>query len=577
MHAAELQSIPPAAITLPELRADSFAFVDKTRCIETLEKTGERFVLFVRPRRFGKSLFASTLEAYYDEFAASSFEKTFRGTYISEHKTPLASQLRVLWLDFSGLCSATDLAAGFVQSLVSQLIPFFDKYPHARQNEVLQASFASPALLMDRFFSLLGQDCHQKLYLLIDECDQFANELFASDSPQAARIASARQLLNDFYSSIQAASQGPVARVFITGVTCLALDSASSGHSFITNVSAAPKFAGLAGFTEAELRSLIPQVLDPANCPLSSNDIVARLKARYEGYRFSPDSDEIVFNPSMCLHYLAFWNDCGAEPLSLTDPRFSQDLSKLEHLFCRGSTAFVRQVTEQALRGEALKLPAGRLEPLHLNARLELDESGLLSALFYFGYLTFSPNDRCSLVVPNRAIGIQFFEYFLKHVIRSNRWHWEPSAFQSAFEALGDGAPEPLFRLITSRFDEAPCLHEGLHLGETSFLSLLHGACLLSGRFTSKTEVEVRGPEKGYIDLLLQPSSPEAAKNAFLVELKYFTKSDASDAAVSKALEEALEQTRRYALGENIRCIPHLKRVAAVFAGTRMKAFKVED
>ncbi len=577
MHAAELQSIPPAAITLPELRADSFAFVDKTRCIETLERTGERFVLFVRPRRFGKSLFASALEAYYDEFAASSFEKTFRDTYISEHKTPLASQLRVLWLDFSGLCSATDLAAGFVQSLVSQLIPFFDKYPHARQNEVLQASFASPALLMDRFFSLLGQDCHQKLYLLIDECDQFANELFASDSPQAARIASARQLLNDFYSSIQVASQGPVARAFITGVTCLALDSATSGHSFITNNSAAPEFAGLAGFTEAELRSLIPQVLDPANCPLSSNDIVARLKARYEGYRFSPDSDEIVFNPSMCLHYLAFWNDCGAEPLSLTDPRFSQDLSRLEHLFRRGEAVIVQQVTEQALRGEALKLPAGRLEPLHLNARLELDESGLLSALFYFGYLTFSPNDRCSLVVPNRAIGIQFFEYFLKHVIRSNRWHWEPSAFQSAFEALGDGAPEPLFRLITSRFDEAPCLHEGLHLGETSFLSLLHGACLLSGRFTSKTEVEVRGPEKGYIDLLLQPSSPKAAKNAFLVELKYFTKSDASDAAVSKALEEALEQTRRYALGENIRCIPHLKRVAAVFAGTRMKAFKVED
>ena len=87
----------------------------------------------------------------------------------------------------------------------------------------------------------------------------------------------------------------------------------------------------------------------------------------------------------------------------------------------------------------------------------------------------------------------------------------------------------------------------------------------------------MRGPEKGYIDLLLQPSHPAAAKNAFLIELKYFTKSDASNEAVAHALAEARAQTQRYAEGENIRGISHLKRVAAVFAGTRMKAFKVED
>ncbi len=574
---AALKSIPPAAITFQALRADSYAFVDKTRYIEVLEKTRERFPFIVRPRRFGKTLFTSTLEAYYDKIAADDFETTFRGTYIFNHKTPLANQFYVLVLDFSGLSSAENLKKGLVQTLVSQLIPFFDKYPHPRQDEVLQGDFESPALLMERFFSILGPDCHQKLYVIIDEYDQFANDILSFDLSLFKALTSAKGLLKDFYSKIKSATRGPVSRVFITGVTSISLDSMTSGFSIAKNFSNSPAFAGLVGFTEFELRSLIPQILDPAKFTGSLDDVVCRLKTWYNGYRFSAYSQETVFNSSMCFYYLDALNQLGQEPNSLMDPHFSQDLSKIEGLLNLSDAPFVRQVTEHALRGEAIAFPSGELQTLNLNDRQKFDEAGVLSALFYFGYLTFSPNDSCSLVVPNRAIRIQFFEYFLKHFLRTKRWRWEPKEFQSAFDAIGDGNPEPLFRLITERFDADAGIHEGLHLGETSFQALLYCACLLSGRFTIQTEVEVRGPEKGYVDLLLKPVQPDAAKNAFLIELKYFTKSDASDTAVSKALEEAWEQTHRYAQGENICGIPHLKRVAAVFAGTRMKAFKVTD
>ncbi len=574
---AELKSIPPAAITFQELRADSYAFVDKTRYIEVLEKTRERFPFIVRPRRFGKTFFTSTLEAYYDKIAAPNFEATFRGTYIFDHKTPLANQFHVLVLDFSGLSSAENLKNGFVQTLVSQLIPFFDKYPHPRQAEVLHGAFESPALLMERFFSILGPDYHQKLYLIIDEYDQFANEILSFDLSLFKALTSAKGMLKDFYSKIKSATRGPVSRVFITGVTSISLDSMTSGFSIAKNFSNSPAFAGLVGFTESELRTLIPQILDASRFPGSLDDVVAQMKTWYNGYRFSAYSRETVFNSSMCFYYLDALNQLGQEPNSLMDPHVSQDLSKIEGLLNLGEAHFVRQVTERALRGEAIDFPAGELQTLNLNDRQKFDEAGVLSALFYFGYLTFSPNDSCSLVVPNRAIRIQFFEYFLKHFLRTRRWRWEPKEFRSVFEAIGSGDPEPLFRLITERFDADAGIHEGLHLGETSFQSLLYGVCLLSGRFTIKTEVEVRGPEKGYIDLLLLPTRPDAARNAFLIELKYFTKPAASDEAVAKALDEARAQTLRYAQGENIRDIPDLKRVAAVFAGTRMKAFKVED
>ena len=129
----KLKKNPYGKSEFSTLRQGNYAYVDKTRYIELLEEFADDHPFILRPRRFGKSLFTLTLEAYYDEYYADEFEKNFAGTYISEHKTPLASAFRVIHFDFSGFSSSPDLSFSFKGSVKRSIEGYFSRYPHPRQ------------------------------------------------------------------------------------------------------------------------------------------------------------------------------------------------------------------------------------------------------------------------------------------------------------------------------------------------------------------------------------------------------------------------------------------------------------
>lgn len=570
-----LKKNPLGLADFRDLLRDDYAYADKTRFIEAIDKINFPFI--VRPRRFGKSMFTTMLQAYYDKAATDEFDSNFAGTYIAQHKTASANQFYVLRLVFSGLGSADHLEEVFQQSLVSQLSDFFETYPHPRQAEILYGQFASPAVLIERFFAVLGTAYRKKIYLIIDEYDQFANVVLSQNVEQFRRMTSAKGFLKDFYAKIKEATSGPVARIFITGVTSISLDSMTSGFSIVKNVTTRSGFASLFGFTEAELRDLIPQLIDLKRYGHPLEEVFARMKEWYNGYRFSRESLETVFNASMCLYYLDYIGDENREPAEMLDPAFSQDLTKITGILSLGDGALVRRIVEKALKREPIVFGNGTLKLLNLNDHAEFSEEELLSAMFYLGYLTYADTQEPALIVPNRAVSIQFFEYYLKSVLKADRYNFDAARFGEAFSALALGDPRPFFEVVCHRFSEESGLHTHLHLSESDFQTLVQAAFLFTSRYRVQREVEVAGSHPGYIDLLVTPTDTCSRDAAYLIELKFLRKKDASDARIEETLRKARTQAARYAESAAVSDIANLKRVSVVFVGTRLQALSVDD
>ena len=196
--------------------------------------------------------------------------------------------------------------------------------------------------------------------------------------------------------------------------------------------------------------------------------------------------------------------------------------------------------------------------------------------MFYFGFLTYGPGPERVLVVPNRAVSIQFFEFFLKHILQTKDYGFVATEFIEALRALTAGDPKPLFEVTCSRFQMASGLHSHAHLKESDFQTLLIGALNFTNAYTVTSEVEVRGEEKGYIDILATPSAESRAETSYLIEVKYLAPKAATDKAKAAAISQAWEQLHRYEKADNVRRLPKLTRIAALFVGLRLATLEIE-
>lgn len=574
-QAKSLKKLPYGKVSFSAIRQGNYAYVDKTRYIEVLEEFGEDNLFIVRPRRFGKTLFTSTLEAYYDEFMAKDFEKNFAGTYIGEHKTPLASSLRTIHFDFSGISLSEHVEKEFMQKVREAIEEYFSKYPHPRQDEILNKEYLSASSLVGTFFSNMAVEFDQKIYVIIDEYDQFANEILSSDVNRFKEMTSKEGYYKAFFTRVKEATRKAVARVFMTGVSSFSLDSFTSGFNIATNITTHPSFAGMFGFNETELGDLIKQTVDLKVCNLTLEEVLSDMKEWYNGYRFSARSSETVFNSTMCLYYLRSLKTTASKPNTLLDSNLGQDLGKIEGILSLGDFDFVKKILEKALNRSPIDFQP---EPsdLNLNREEDLDEDAVLSALFYMGFLTFDEKEEDALVIPNRAIQEQFFTYFLKHIMKTKHFRIAAKGLRATLPSMLAGDPEPFLRFICNRFDEASGLHAHSNVRESDFRTLLLNAFLYTDIYKVQNEVEVRGSSKGYADLLVIPKDKSEKNTAYLIEIKQL-KCGAKEKAIEDKVREAREQLERYEAGENTHCIPNLKKLICVFVGMKLQVLDVYD
>ena len=567
-----LKMAPYGEANFSILRANNLAYVDKTEFIAELESFANRFPFIVRPRRFGKTLFTQTLQAYYDIAAAKDFERNFAGTYIGEHKTPLANTFRVIHFDFSGI-SPQNFESDFADQVLSGFFDFCLRYPFKSGESLLREKFDSAHRLLTAFVREYEATFREPIYLIIDEYDQGANEVLASSLKSFQALTKSGGALKTFYERLkQIATKGTIGRIFITGVTTIQLDSMTFGFSLAKNFTTNARFTTMFGFTERELRNLISQLVDLKQYGKSLDEVLIRMKEWYNGYCFNPDMQETVFNSSMCLNYLSSIAETGREPRSMLDPSVANSLDKIEAVLSLGDSEFVRDIVSRALNNRPIPFE-GDLKVLNLNTQEFLDEQNLLSALFYMGFLTFAPNDWKTLTVPNRAIGIQFFEYYFKNILNAPRYTFDAEEFSLAYKALTEGNPKLWLDLADRRLAQTSGVHMAVHVNEAAFQMMLSSTLWASGEYGGQLEIESRGENSGFIDLLLTPKH-DTSLPSYVIEVKHL-KSDATDEAVQKALAEAKKQAERYAQGEAVKRISNLKRLALVYKGLRLSAFEI--
>ena len=259
----QIYTNPYGVSSFEEFNKLNRAYVDKTEFINVIDKLDSPYPVLLRPRRFGKTTFVKMLLCFYDISYKDKYDEIFKGTKIHEMNLPSHNTYHVIKFDFSGVSgdNAKDLIVNFNQKLSVGINDFQIRYPDFEFSN--DYTGRDPANFIDEFFKTFARDSKSKsLYILIDEYDNFANDVLSNDRDLFKTITQSNGFLKDFYKTIKTFTNTVVAKTFITGVSSVSLDSLTSGFNIAKNVTCHPKLNEFAGFTKDELIGLIEKLVE---------------------------------------------------------------------------------------------------------------------------------------------------------------------------------------------------------------------------------------------------------------------------------------------------------------------------
>ena len=366
---------------------NGYFYQDRTNLIPTLESAGEQLI-FIRPRRFGKSLLLSMLGYYYDVNYAQEFETLFGSLAIGKEPTSSHNQYLIMKWDFSLIKSTgdiDDIEQAIHQHINDRINSFAHIYKDFLDCEVVIHPNNAISSLESLFLTL--HNCRYKTYLLIDEYDNFANEVLTSRNTEYKALLHGEGLLKTVFKAVKAAASGQgLDRVFITGVSPVVLSDMTSGYNVATSIYLEPKFNELCGFTEIELNEILHNLsLDSEQKSHALN----LMRTFYNGYRFSSKSEISVYNPTLTLYFLKQLQENGTYPEFMLDENLSMDRNKLVYI---SKLPHGEEVLIKALSGgDSVVIPqlARRFGVEDMLTAVK-DETFMVSLMYYFGILTFA-------------------------------------------------------------------------------------------------------------------------------------------------------------------------------------------
>ena len=323
------------------MRTKGHYYVDRTSFIAEQESLGNRNLLFARPRRFGKSLWISTLHHYYDVRFKDQFEMLFGDLYIGKNPTPNQNNYVVLRLQFSGIDVSTDERAyvGFRNNVETSIRDCMSSYPTYYSKDEIEKieRLSSPESMIQTFFSLhKSKQIPYKIYTLIDEYDHFANELFTLDVERFQNIVSRTGFVRKTYELIKnAMGEGVIDRNFMTGVAPLTVDAMTSGFNTVSHLALDIGFHDLMGFRKAEVEDILRSIgALEANMP----SLILDLTDWYDGYLFNDDATERLYNSDMVMYFAAYYERFQTYPKKMLDTNIASDYTKVRKVFMTNST-----------------------------------------------------------------------------------------------------------------------------------------------------------------------------------------------------------------------------------------------
>ena len=542
-------------------RAENGYFVDRTALIRELEKTS--YAMFLRPRRFGKSLLCSILQCYYDIDYAGRFEEFFGGLDIG--REPTAERGKYLFIDFNftGVEKRIDRVQDSFNEYCSERLDVFVERQAGRLPEGTTAAVLAKRTCHEKFNTLTMRlkGSGLALYITIDEYDNFTNTILAESRESYEALCHGDGFFKQFFNELKLATTGtdaPVTRLFVTGVTPVTMDDVTSGFNIASNISLNPAFAAFTGFTHGDVCAMLAYYRAHAGFAFDEEAVFETMRRWYDNYCFSPETGPDgkepprVANPTLVLYYMQYFLQNHKPQPELVDRNLRTDYMKIRHIITEG-----RRINGNFHRLEDLLARLGATATLRDS--FQAKELGVadnfVSFLFYNGLVTVTGErmGRSALGIPNLTVG-EFLHDFVPKAYQDLNGI-DPRLFDVAnamtdFAETGDWrAPLETAASVVSRYWKVRDAVEGERVVQTALCALLYVG---HGPYIVRHERESAG---GFVDIAFEPQLarwPEIG-HAALVELKYLKASDdASPAALAKIRDAAAAQLARYAADHDL-------------------------
>ena len=403
-------TIPYAVANYADLRDRGFYYVDKTDYIPRLEAYNAP--VFLRPRRFGKSLLVSTLAHYYDRTLAHRFEDLFGGTYIGSHPTPEHNRYMIIRYDFSAMVMADNMEGleqnfnilnrGPVEIMVTHNRDLFGDFQFSTRENATQ--------MLEEVLAYARAHDLPPVYILIDEYDNFTNQLLTSyNDPLYEKVTTADSFLRTFFKVIKKGiGEGSIRTCFCTGVLPVTMDDLTSGYNIAEILTLHPDFINMLGFTHAEADTYLRYVLDKYTGSQERYDEIWQLIVNnYDGYRFSPKGEKL-FNATILTYFLKnFATRHGEVPEEMIDENLRTDIGWLRRLTL--SLENSKAMLDALVIDNGLYYNVADLSS-KFNKQKFFDKNFYPVSLFYLGMTTLFNDYR--MMLPNLTMRSIYMDYY---------------------------------------------------------------------------------------------------------------------------------------------------------------------
>lgn len=567
----QVKQVPYGVADFATVIEQNLYYVDKTMFIPELEKQ-PRNLFFIRPRRFGKSIFLSMLYSYYDCTQSHKFQSLFGNLWIGQHPTPLQGKYQVLFLDFSQITGNIDkLETKFNSYLSINLDAFvrqYSEYYQAEMEEILaQEDFEEKMELI--FKAAKAHQYH--LYLIIDEYDNFTNVIL---NERGENVYHAITHADGFYRDVFKKFKGNFERIFMMGVSPVTLDDVTSGFNIGWNISIKPEFDEMLGFSTTDVVEMFTYYKEHGSIPADSDidAIVNDMKPWYDNYCFAKQAlknKTRMFNCDMVLYYLRNYMDAGCPPEEMIDPNTRTDYGKMKKLLQFDKLdgerkGIIRKIAEEEQivtqlyeSFSAYQIPKAEIFP---------------SLLFYYGMLTIKGTRGSKLIlgIPNNNVRKQYYGY-LEEEYQAKAYVDVNQLTDYYYDMAYDGKWEEGLRFMADAYAKVSSVRDGIE-AERNLQGFFMAYLNLNDYYITAPELELN---HGYCDFFLLPDLTHyASQHSYILELKVLSKKDFSAIVegeftedgkpmtkAEKQWREALDQIHRYA---------EAPRVEALRQGTKL-------
>ena len=559
-----MQKLSNGVTNYEDLIRENRLYVDKTMYIEKMENLPDKAIMFLRPRKFGKTLFTSVLENYYDKKKSDEFEFLFKNTYIGKHPTELRNSYSILRFNFSGINTENEETTmkGFKEKVTISIEGFIKTYGIDFYINPEQTVEGMTRSLIEAFKL---QKTKEKIYIIIDEYDHFANELLGFHPEHFKNLVSKNGKVRKWYEILKEGTETVIDRIFITGVAPITLDSLTSGFNIGKDISQDIRFNEMMGFTKKEL----VKILDDQEISKNEQDkILPIMKENYDGYKFGLNAENQIYNSNMCLYFLSEYTWARKIPDKLVDVNIASDYSKIGKMLdlCKGEKRL--EILKSTVEGKPISADIVQ----KFNPAIDFNENDMISMLYYLGYLTISGEElgMPELTIPNKVMKEIYADYFMQIMNQEADFEIDSTVSQEILREIAiNGKIDKMVETLKIYLNNLS--NRDLIKFDEKYIKLIFYCISMNMKiYSTKSEMEVN---RNYPDILLVPRDRTKEYKSIMVEFKYLKKGE--KAKIEDKQREAREQIERYSKFDDIKDIEELNKYTLVVAGNEIFVEKI--